>query len=409
MRTLAYACTGLLLFIASARAADFPKFEAQVLDPRVGNVCYAVTTADVDGDKKLDVVAVTEDSVVWFTNPTWEKRTIIKGSTERDNVCLQANDIDGDGRVDFALGAAWRPTDTKAGGTLQWLHRDSQDNWKTTPIASEPTLHRIRWGDVLGNGRKELVVAPLQGRETKGPNWGEGNGVRILVFSVPKDPAKEPWPVQVADDALHTVHNLQITDFDGDGQNEIVLASWEGVFVLKRSASGGWSKRKVGTGNQDAAPFKGSSEVKVGRMASGQKYIATIEPWHGFQVVVYTPPNSPEGLWNRHVVDEPVTWGHAVWCADLDGDGDEELIIGQRDANKPRSEGTQGPGVWVYDPKPGSSPLAFEKHVIDDGGIGTEDLVAADLDLDGRPDIVAGGRSTHNVKIYWNRGPAKAK
>jgi hypothetical protein len=51
--------------------------------------------------------------------------------------------------------------------------------------------------------------------------------------------------------------------------------------------------------------------------------------------------------------------------------------------------------------------LKFNRHVIDDGGIGTEDLVAADLDGDGRPDIVAGGRSTHNVKVYWNRGPGR--
>ena len=29
--------------------------------------------------------------------------------------------------------------------------------------------------------------------------------------------------------------------------------------------------------------------------------------------------------------------------------------------------------------------------------------LAADLDADGRIDIIAGGRATHNVKIYWNR------
>ena len=60
--------------------------------------------------------------------------------------------------------------------------------------------------------------------------------------------------------------------------------------------------------------------------------------------------------------------------------------------------------MFVYDPKPGApAPWPSTGHVIDDGGVGCEDLVAADLDGDGRPDIIAGGRATHNVKIYWNR------
>jgi hypothetical protein len=40
--------------------------------------------------------------------------------------------------------------------------------------------------------------------------------------------------------------------------------------------------------------------------------------------------------------------------------------------------------------------------MIDDGGMATEDLAVADLNGDKRPDIVASGRATHNVKIYWN-------
>jgi hypothetical protein len=71
----------------------------------------------------------------------------------------------------------------------------------------------------------------------------------------------------------------------------------------------------------------------VGHLADGRRYLATIEPWHGFQVVVYTPPPTTGTLWGRRVIDEPVQWGHAAWCADLDGDGDQELIIGQRDPN----------------------------------------------------------------------------
>jgi hypothetical protein len=255
---------------------------------------------------------------------------------------------------------------------------------------------------VTGAGKKQLVVAPLQGRGTKGPNWGEGDGVRILVYTVPSDPSSAPWPVEVADDSLHTTHNLQIVDFTGNGRDDIVVAGWEGVFVLERDSGGKWSKTKIGAGNQESSPSKGSSEVKVGKLADGRRYVATIEPWHGHQVVVYTPPASGTGLWDRQVVDEPVQWGHAVWCTDLDGDGDEELIIGQRDKSRDPARNPAGPGVFVYDPKPGK-PLTFTRHVIDDGGIGCEDLVSADLDGDGRSDIVAGGRSTHNVKVYWNR------
>jgi hypothetical protein len=394
------------LLPAAGRAAEFPAFRMQEIDPNVGRICYAVTVADVNGDSRLDVVAVTEDAVVWFANPGWEKHTITKGTTERDNVCIQPHDIDGDGKVDFALGASWQPTNTKSGGTLQWLRRSGDDidrPWQVIPIGAEPTLHRIRWGDVTGSGKKQLIVAPLQGRGTRPPNWGDGQGVRVLVYSVPDDPSKDPWPSEVAADALHTIHNLQAIDFDGDGKDEVVVATWEGVYVLDRDSGGRWTRTQIGSGNQEAKPNKGSSEVKVGRLADGRRYVATIEPWHGFQVVVYTPPASGQGLWDRQVVDEPLQWGHAVWCADLDGDGDDELVIGQRDRTTDANRELKGPGVFVYDPRPGAGPLAFTRHVIDDGGVGCEDALAADLDGDGRPDLVAGGRSTHNVRIYWNR------
>ena len=395
-----------LAFPHPVSAADFPKFKAQEIDPEVGKICYAVTTGDVDGDGKLDVIAVSEDSVYWYANPTWEKHVVIKEATEHDNVCIQAHDIDDDGKLDFVLGASWQPSNTSSGGSIQWLTRSEEGldhPWKVLPIGSEPTVHRMRFGQIQASSKQQLVVAPLQGRGTKGPKWNEGAGVRVLVYSIPGDPSNEPWPMEVADESLHTTHNIQVVDVEGDGLEDIVIAAWEGVFVLNRSLLGTWSKRQIGIGNQETTPFKGSSEVKMGKLKDGRKYLATIEPWHGFQVVSYVPPASGDGLWERTVVDEPLAWGHALWCADLDGDGDQELIVGQRDPN-PGEKKPKGPGVFIYDPKP-DAPLRFSRHVVDDGGIGCEDLVAADLDGDGKVDIVAGGRSTHNVRIYWNQGP----
>jgi hypothetical protein len=408
---------------ADAVAADFPRFQAQEIDRHAGEIVYAVTVADVDGNRKPDVVAVTEDAVVWYENPGWTRHDIIRGATARDNVCIQPHHIDGDGRIDFALGAGWRPPDTKNPSTLQWLGRDAGGRWQVRPIRyDEPTLHRLRWGTVKGEetGKKQLIVAALQGRGTRGPNWGTGEGVRVLVYDVPEKPSDADWPSEVADHSLHTVHNLQLIDLNGDGLDEVVLAAWEGVFVLERNVAGHWTRTQIGRGNQESRPFKGSSEVKVGRLQGGGSYVATIEPWHGYQVVVYTPPARSEdrgatvpgatpALWTRTVIAEPLQWGHAVWCANLDDDGDEELIIGQRDPNKAGSSAPRGPGVFVFDPKTGAKPgeLSFERHTIDDGGVGCEDAMAADLDDDGRPDLVAGGRSTHNVWIYWNRRDAR--
>ena len=45
----------------------------------------------------------------------------------------------------------------------------------------------------------------------------------------------------------------------------------------------------------------------------------------------------------------------------------------------------------------------------DEKGMATEDLVVADLNGDKQPDIVASGRATRNVKIYWNETAAKKK
>jgi hypothetical protein len=186
---------------------------------------------------------------------------------------------------------------------------------------------------------------------------------------------------------------------------DVLVASYEGVSRLSPDSSGHWKPRPIGAGNQaNPRDRRGASEVKQGRLKNGRKFIATIEPWHGHQVVVYTPPADPRGLWDRHVVDEDLRWGHAVWCADIDGDGDDELVIGVRDdlGNKPG----QRRGVRLYkavDGKGGS----WVRKIVDNGGVAVEDLAVADLNGDGRPDIVAVGRQTHNIRIYWNEGSKK--
>ena len=129
------------------------RFRAQEIQKDFG-VVYAVTTADINGDGKPDIVAINPTQVVWYENPTWDKHVILDGVSKKDNVALAVYDVDGDGQADVALGADWQPTNTNGGGSLQWLGRKN-GAWKFTPLGQEPTLHRIRFGDVDGDGKKE--------------------------------------------------------------------------------------------------------------------------------------------------------------------------------------------------------------------------------------------------------------
>ena len=367
-------------------------------------VGYAVRLIDMNGDKRDDIVIVDSKRFLWLENPTWKEHVMHEDTQARfDNVCFAPADIDGDGDLDFAVGRDWQFTNTKSGGTIGWLQQGAKptDPWRYHPISEEPTTHRMRFADLDDDGRPELIVAPLKGRDTTNSDL-TATGVRLLSFKIPKDPVNDDWPVEVITDKLHVMHNFWHCDLNGDEQTDLLCASFEGVTLLERQKDGKWLSSHLGEGNQENSNSRGASEIKLGKYASGMPYIATIEPWHGHQVVVYAHPetkeeNSYRGKWQRHVLDDQLKWGHAVWCANLDGDADDELIIGVRD-NK---DNTWRCGLRVYDATDDSG-AAWKRHIIDPGGINIEDLAAGDLNGDGRIDIVAVGRQSHNVRIYWN-------
>ncbi len=386
----------------------FPKFRMQEIETGL-KIGYAVLLADLNGDGKRDIIIVDKTRVVWYENPTWKRRSIIEGQTKPDNVCIAAYDIDGDGKLDLALGADWNPSNTKSGGTLQWLKRGKtlDEPWSLHPIATEPTVHRIRFADVDGDGKAELVLVPLQGRNCTAKGlWTDGNPVRIIAYKIPADPVKQRWQPIVLDESLHVVHNFWPIPATNRRGMDVLTASYEGVHLLSMDAAGKWGKTQLGTGNQsNPKGSRGASEIKQGKLKNGRKVIATIEPWHGNQVVVYTEPAQAGALWDRHVIDDQLKWGHAVWFADLDGDGGDELIIGVRDDLNPKKV-EQRRGVRIYkalDERGGK----WARHDLDPGSVAVEDLAVADLDGDGRPDIVAVGRQTFNARIYWNQGLPK--
>lgn len=62
-------------------------------------------------------------------------------------------------------------------------------------------------------------------------------------------------------------------------------------------------------------------------------------------------------------------------------------------------------GLRIYDPVDATAGK-WTRQIVDPGSVAIEDLACGDLNGDGRIDVVAVGRATHNVKIYWNETKA---
>jgi hypothetical protein len=404
MRTFTVVLVGCVLATtAAARAQEFafPKFRAQEIDHTL-TVGYGVLLVDLNNDRKPDVVVADSKRVIWFENPSWQMHTILAGQTAPDNVAIAPIDMLGKGRTDLVLGAGWKGYNTKDNSTLQWLEpgENVAEAWTLHQMPfEEVALHRVHVAMI--DGKPEIFAAPLLGRgaSQKG-NWSESTP-GLLEYAVPADPVHGPWSSKVVTNQFHVMHNFWPVDWNGDGKTSLLVACYEGVWLLQRQNDGSWKPEQIGAGEQsNPQASRGSSEVKLGHTKSGGRFIATIEPWHGNEVVVYFPPAGGTGLWTRKVIDTALNEGHGIWLADLSRTGTDDIIACSR-GGKPGA----GPGVFAYSLASATANAAdgtWQKHVIDDQHMSAEDVAAADLKGDGNIDIVAVGRATHNVTIYWN-------
>ncbi len=347
---------------------------------------YQVVIADLNHDGKPDLIALASGmpELVWYENPTWERHVIAGGFSRMINCAVW--DTNGDGIPEIVVASGFANEAKNSVGIVSVLHHDGDPRrpWTVTEIDRLTTSHRLRWADVFGDGKKVLVNAPLTGAHAEAPDYRDHTP---LVFYRPGEWKRE----LIGEENQGVVHGIYIVDWDGDGRDEIVTASFVGIDLCKLGKDGRWIRTEIAKGDPAPWPKSGSSDVAVGRL-SGHRYIAAIEPWHGDQVAVYRQQDSG---WPRRIIDDSLVDGHTIWTADLNGDGNDEIIAGFRGGSH---------GVFVYYADDASGDR-WSKLALDGGGMAAAACAAADLNGDGRIDVACIGSATANLKWYENLGP----
>jgi hypothetical protein len=336
---------------------------------------YQVAAADMNKDGKVDLIGLGSNNpeLVWYENPYWTPHVLARNVPRMVN--MDAMDVDGDGipEIGLAYGFTLNPSQGTARVGILKSNGDPRELWSLKEIDTVPTSHRARFVKI--GGRPVLVHAPIIGWKAPGTADPDHTPTPLNAYR-PPDWKKET----ITEENLGVVHDLLIADWDGDRQDDVLTAGYQGVYVYAPSKSGGWTRTQIVKGDPAEWPRSGSSEIAVGTF-NRKRFFVTNEPFHGNQIVVYQ--ETAPGVWPRQVIDTRLNNSHALTLVDADGDGSAEIVSGGTRAEG----GGRGakPGVFFFRAVDGTGQK-WERLSLD-SAIAANTCVTADFNGDRKMDL----------------------
>jgi hypothetical protein len=322
------------------------RFRHRFVDRQKPNTATDILAVDVDGDGRQDIVC----GAWWYRNPSWERRTI-PGIYQ----AINALDIDGDGRAEIIATKrregekSWYPA---LSSDLYWLKA-------VDPLKGKWEEHHIGVGDgQWPHGTFVGRILPADGLALVCGYHGPG-GRFPEVFEAPADPT-QPWPKRILAEVAYG-EEIVGCDMTGSGTTDLVA----GHHWLENMGDGTFTVHTVGEGDLKTARVRVADVNGNGRMD-----IIVVEEDLSYEkqesycrVVAWLEnPGDPRVTpWPLHVIDR-VRCPHSLDVADLDGDGELEVIVGEHDPFKPERSRSR---LLVYK-KAEPNGRAWKRFVLDD-------------------------------------------
>lgn len=406
---------GFLLEVVRHRAEDAPDFSTEDLDRDPGRPAF-ILPKDLDGDGYPELVvskfASSSPMGSGYVDLYRMKEPGQTGDWTRtrllDGVCFPnravAADVNGDGRLDLIIPAGFLASMPRNSGAIYWLEA-TEDGFRTHTVTRDRDLfyHHVELVDLDGDGRLDMVTVG----EKKGL-WDDGRA-EVHVYRGTDSPLHFETKPRVLGAGLGSLPT--VLDLDGDGDLDIASAEYfgsRGSFAWLENQDDTWVRHVV-----DPLPGKAIQLSFIPDLCGDGVTRAVLSNHTNTldrpsdpesAVWLYEIPDDPRRAWTGRKISTGIVSrkspmgapqgapGVFAW-GDPDGDGDTDIIV----------HGDGDPRVYLLEQ---TSPGNFATRIIA-RGLPQGGVACADLDRDGRDEIIASSYENNRLLLFRSlRGPA---
>ncbi len=305
-------------------------------------------------------------------------------NTYSDNFLSYAHDINHDGRPDYLV------CGFPGKETFWYLNPGDTDGpWPRRTALAVTDNESPMFADINGDGQPDLLCMS---------NGTLGYATYDHVNST------APWawhavsPVDKEARQRFT-HGIGHGDINGDGLTDILVANGWWEQPADWDGASHWTYHE-----QDFGKEKGGAQMYGYDVnADGRTDVITAIAAHGFGLAWFE--QNADGSFTKHLLtgtpEEKGSTGvafsqpHAIELADLNGDGTLDIVTGKRfwaHGSDGDVEPNQPPVLYAFYLERKDGKASYRPEIIDDdSGIGCQ-VMATDLNNDGKPDILVGNK-----------------